>query len=45
MPRYDFENSQISAQDTLLFVAGDNIMYHILVVCIAWFMYHLKFNT
>ena len=29
MLRYNFENSQISAQDTLL--AGDDIMYHILV--------------
>ena len=31
MSRWDFENSQISAQDTVG-VAGDDIMFHILVL-------------
>ena len=36
MSRCDFENSQISAQDTVG-VAGDDIMFHILVyfVCVG----------
>ena len=38
--RCDFENSQISAQDTLVAcVAGDDITYHILVIVyIYWCM-------
>ena len=49
MSRCDFDNSQISAQDTVG-VAGDDIMYHVLVsqcvfvrVCVCLFMFVTMF--